>query len=457
MSSMVINGITYSVGSQKTKNHSRAHWYSKQKDPDTGTWGNRKSIDSLAKKLGEIGHIDNKEDAEDILRRAVEAGLVEGDFARLQDPVLSEFLVDYWDFDRSVYLMRENKLNPGSIGKDHAHNSQRNILNHVLPYLPANLKCSQLKRRHVEAVQLAILEKYSVSVWKNTKTALRKPVEELLRQHILVSDPFSGIADMKQSRIPAAPKGALDLEETNLLLSQMRKRKSCCIKRKIYKEGKCVTVVSDILDARVYLAFALSSITGMRESEVLALRTSCIKIYDNGQDVAVLSVRESVGRKAGFKLPKNKRERKVPVPLWLAKELLDFGKTNPWGGELIFYSNTNSDMPVRHTVLCNGFDKEVELFLGARELGFETDAVLSSQAVYDEVMKKGKEIRKNRGITYHSTRRFFDTQSFNLVGGESTRVVMGHSSENMTRLYYVSSDSEILRIGAKTTKIIDPQ
>ena len=457
----------FSIYQLKSNRHRTPKWVVKFKDPDTGRWSPAKSIDVLAKQQGIARSITTREEAEEILYKAEKMGTIgTGTVENTGD--LVEFMLSFWDFDTSVYIARENKLNPDSIGRDHAHNSRNNIRNHVKPYLPEGLKCSQLRREHIEAIQTAILRDNGFSVWKNTRTAMKRPIQELIRTGVLTVDPFFGVPDAKRNRRQEKQKGALTPEETDRLIAQMRWRLSHEVEREVVvrtARREYRTRRTSVINRAVYLAIALSSCTGMRQSEVLSIRTSDIRNPSNGEDSenqAIIGIVRSYGRKAGFKLPKAKEPRKVPVPRWLADELLELGQTNPWGENLIFYSTKKPGIPMTHNILSDGFDMEVDLMFGKEEMErvlgkpLSLTEILSNDALYGKIMEEGKRIRNTREITYHSTRRFFDTQSFELVGGERTRIVIGHKSEAMTQHYHVTTDKQILSVGKETTRLIKP-
>lgn len=463
----------YSLFKFQRKGQKQFYWYVKFKDPETGKLNARLSVDMLSRKLGDkVHHITKRPEAENVVQRAIAYGLNENG-GNAQDILFADYLRNFWDFDNSPYIQLENKLNPNSIGRDHAHTCLRTLEKHAIPLLPKGLKCSQVKTRHIEQIQYSVLKlkMLSVSSWQKILNSLRVPINELRRQRILLDDPLFYLKKIKLSKHKGNPKGCLTYRETQRLLFQMfnnctypkevkfhyKHRQDCERAGQEYDIKRFVT-----LDRRVYLATALGSVAGMRMGEILALRTKNIRFPNFGDDCenqAIVDIVEAYARMAGFKDPKGKKTREVPIPRWLAYALLDFASTNPWNNGLVFYSSKCKDTPFDSKAIGQAFNSELEYLLGVESLeaqGMKVDPENEEQL--KEIMQRGGQLRTQRNITFHSTRHYFDTQSFNSIGGEKTRLVIGHESEQMTQLYYNVTDSEILEIGKQTTRFItNPQ
>ncbi len=79
------------------------------KNDETGKFMSAKSVESLRKRLGdtEHHHITRRSEAESIARRAREAGLDGNE--KIEDPLFIDWLLQFWDFDNSYYIKKENK------------------------------------------------------------------------------------------------------------------------------------------------------------------------------------------------------------------------------------------------------------------------------------------------------------------------------------------------------------
>lgn len=458
--------VIYTLYKLKRNAQNKYYWYVKFKDPETGCYNNRRSIDELSRKLGDsIHHITKKPEAESIVQRAIANGLNDSK-ASGQDPLFVDYLRRFWDFDTSPYIRTENKLNPNSIGRDHANTCLRMLENHAIKLLPNGLRCSQIKTRHIEEIQEAILADCSISVWQKTLQALRTPITELRRKKILLSDPLFDLKKIKAGSHKGNPKGCLTRRETDKLLYQMfnsctygmEVKTHCVHKQGVRARQEYETKRILKLDRRVYLATALASCSGMRMGEILALRTESIRFPNSGDDCenqAIVDIVSAYARLAKFKDPKGKKTREVPIPRWLANDLIAFASTNPWNDGLVFYGTARGNTPFDYKAINKAFNRELALLLGLEDIQEqEGKEPQGSSLDIAAIIRKGEELRKQRNITFHSTRHYFDTQSVNTIGGEKTRLVIGHESEEMTQLYYSVSDDDILEIGTKTTRFI---
>lgn len=395
-----------------------------------------KSIDSLSKRIGYgKNHITKKSEAIEIVRRAIELGFADGTTKRV-DANFVEYCLAFWDFDTSEFISLENRLNINSIGRDYAKLNHSIIVNHVQPVIPKNRKCSQITVDDIEAIQVAVLKHCSAQTWQNVLNALRRPINELRRKHILVNDPIFELRPVKSRSKTVSSVGVLTAREIDKLLFKMYE--DCSTNRlikidSVSRSGNQYNYdKSFALDRRVYLAVALSAVSGMRMGEIRALRASDIRFpnrHDKAEDMAIITICRAYAAKAGFKEPKGKKSRQVPCPRWLAEELIDFSKTNPHGSDLIFYSDSDPDKPLDKKLFWKWFKYECE------QIGIDTE---------------------ERHIVFHSLRHSFDTLAVDSskLDNEKVRIVMGHQSESMTRLYYGQNDDAILSIGEVTTKFV---
>lgn len=115
---------------------------------------------------------------------------------------------------------------------------------------------------------------------------------------------------------------------------------------------------SEAFDPRVYLATTLSVFTGMRQGEIRALKASAIAIINDEQ--GIITVSQSIAVYAGMKSTKGKRERHVPCPRWLCEELIRFASLNPYGTDLVFWSDTSKKNPISSSFISSTFNKIVE-------------------------------------------------------------------------------------------------
>ena len=417
----------YSLSKRKKENGS--FWYVQFKDNETGKYGTAKSIEALAKKLGDNAHhITKRLEAESIARRAIEKGL-DGN-SKTENPLFRDYLEQFWSFDTSEYIKKQNKKKEGSIHKEYAYNMAGYVKNHVTPLLPRGLKCSQVKMKHIEKIQEHCVET-STSLWLNVQKSIAKPIKELQRKGILLSNPLLNLEQYSQDT--NSNVGELTKEETNRLTCQMFN--DChtgykSIEKRGAKNGHLKEVdVQTFLDKRVYLATQLGIKAGMRQGEILALRECDIELppEDSEEENANVNICHSFSKHDGIKGTKSNKPRIAPIPLWLAHELLEWAQTNPHNNGFIFYSDTEPEQPIFATTITKWFNRELE------RIG------ISEQE------------RKERHIVFHSLRHYYITELRNAgVQEEVIRYVTGHSDRKMTDRYDTGEKKE--RVKSIATK-----
>ncbi len=393
-------------------------WYVQFKNNETGKYSTAISIDKLSQKLGDpIHHITKRPEAESIARRAIVAGL-DGN-KKTQDPLFRDYLEGFWNFDTSEYIKKQNRKKEGSNHKAHPRNMASNLKNYVFPLLPRGLKCSQVKMRHIEAIQEHCLET-SKSKWLEVQKSIAKPIKELQRKGILHADPLLNLE--KYSQETKSTVGELTEEETNRLICQMYHDSTTGykgIEKRGAKNGHLKEVkVQCFLDKRVYLATAIGINTGMRQGEILALRECDVVLpaEDSEEQFAIIQIEHSFSKYDGFKSTKSNTPRKNVIPLWLANELIEFAHTNPHkdpqGKNLIFYADNNPDCPIFGTTILKWFYRELE------RIG------ISEQE------------RKERHIVFHSLRHCYISKLRDMqVAEEQIRLLTGHTDIAMTDRY----------------------
>lgn len=446
-------------------------FYVKFVDDETGKQLSPKSVEVLRKKLGisDRHHITKRPEAEYIVQKAIEKGL--DGVSNNIDPLFIDYLLSFWDWEKSPYIERMNAGGQIRVGKDYVSNNAGNIKNHIERFRESytvknllgemitkqgflnDLRCSQLKRTHIKDMQEVIIREKGVNIWANCKRALSVPIKELIRDYTLLIDPMTNIND-----IPVSTKssvGTLTKREMEKLIISMfndvNKGHIFYINRGSKKGTKQVEGTFK-LDNRVYLASVLSAFTGMRKGEILGLKVGAIR-YPNNDDKfeteAIIDVKEAFAKKQGFKTPKNRKTRKVPVPKWLADDLIKFAMTNPKLAEqigqkteknekeiiensLVFYSDY-SNKPYDPKTIDKWFNREL------------------CQIGIDETE------RRNRHLVFHSLRHFFNTEAIALVGADITRVIMGHSDSNaMTERYFNGADDNTILQAGLTIQTLLP-
>ena len=421
--------------SQREKGNKK-YWYVQFKDDDTGKYGTAKSIDTLSRKLGDNPHhITKKPEAYSVALRASEKGLDGND--KTSDILFLDYLAQFWDYDNSFYVKRENAKRANSINRDYVYNMAGCIKNHVVPVLSSfkGLKCSQVKSKHIEKIQERAVAR-SVNIWHSVLRSISVPIRELLKKKVLPVDPLENLETYSVENKSSV--GSLTARETDKLIKQMYEDATTGYTISVRQIGPKKTIVNvDIpvlLDKRVYLAVCLSASTGMRKGEILGLHITDIhypNAEDNAEEMALIDIRNSYARHQGMKSPKSKRDRTVFVPKWLADELVEFAMTNPHENGLVFYSDKMNDRPIDSKVFSVWFNRELT------RIGIDENE------------------RRERHLVFHSLRHYANSEMRTKIGDERTQLIMGHTSTAMTDRYDTEDKAQrVYQIGREVGSII---
>ena len=379
------------------------YWYVCFLDKETGKAGNAKSIDCLKERLGmmDFESVKRKEDAAVIATKALEKGILSSD----ADTILfASWCRDFWDWDKSEYIALRNKLSPGSIGREYAYNMKKNFEKNVEPLLPKDLK--------LEKVTVALLDSIVKALYRSGKssgtveiiiTSFSSPLKEAVRLGKIASNPADRI--LKTQRIERV-RGVLSKEEVAALRSALEEHRS------------------EFLPS-VYYGILLGLCTGMRISEIRALRTEDI-VPSSVEGYSKVIIRHSVAYLSGLKSTKGGYERAALIKTSFADELLSHASPNG----VLFPSPQNRKEYISSPTLRKGFYELLEL------IGI------------------GENARKERNISFHSLRHTFSTLGRDWdISQDDRMLVLGHKSERVNDRYTHSTDDALLRVAVFTDSL----
>jgi integrase len=424
--------------SKKTKNN-KSVWYAHFPDPDNSQKRKVKSVETLRTLLGSMdtSPIKRKTEAIRITQQALDAGIIQ--FEKKNDPLVVDYIKEYWDFDTSDVIRRKNLKKANTISKGYAKNIRGTFIQNALPLFPNNLRISKLKTSHLEKIINTLIDEGSLSLGTiaRVKQAMAVPLKEAYRIGLINDNPMLKVESVPVDR---KEKGILTETELNKLMEMMK----AGAKQGCFNRG-------------VYLACALSTLTGMRQGEIRALHTENIKILDETN--AIITIKESYGAYEQYKIPKGKRERLVPAPSWLCEELVDHAEKSPYETSIVFWSKESSSSPISSSYI------RKELYLCLWDL-FEEIAHCPKEMVQDGdkvdkkgnpiMIRKGEVIRRQRGVDFHSFRHYFVTwmRSCGLLTDGQLRGVVGHQDSSTTDGYTHQTESNLKRIGTITNNIL---
>ena len=360
------------------------------------------SIEKLKLLLGKqvCKRTRNRPEATAIALEALEKGIVSTGRKKNTPLLFSSYILSFWDYENSEYIRMKNLVKANSIGPDYANNMAGTFKKNLLPLIPNGLLLTEVTQELIEGWILDLVKQGKIS--KNTINSVIKSISvaigEAVRRGKLKTDPTANVKYLDTS--DTKEKGIPKKEEVSALLEHMKNHSN----------------------EKIYLATRLAVSSGMRQGEILALRKENIDTSPEG-DIAIVTVKEAIAKKAGFKTTKGKKVRYTPIPKTLATALLEHADKNPWGNGLVFWSTKTKDTPIASSYVRDGYYEAL-------------DAI----GITDEE-------RKRRNIDFHSLRHYYNSMMRGNVEESDLRSVIGHESERMTDHYTHVIEEKLVKIG----------
>lgn len=385
----------------RIKNKERMSFYVMYRDPVTGKRGTKKSIDKLKIKLNfGFEHVTRLEEAINIAQRALDQGLI---FNTKKEITLKKYLLNFFDFDKSPYFTRKILLDKDAISSDYVSTRRNAINKHILPLINDSFLVSDVDIKFLENLQTKLILKKNLSstTINQIMNSLSQALEYSKKDNLL---PYSQSTKVEAIRKNIKVRGILSNEETQNLMNYL---KNCN-------------------DKKTYLAISLALVTGMRSGELRALTTDQIK---NG----TILVDRAYANIAKTKIPKGKKSRLIPCPIYLCSQLKELALLNPnLEDKLVFWSKKKGKVISSHY-----FNTKF------------TKALIDSKTLTKEEIQ-------NRNISFHSLRHMANTLLRGSVDEYILRLTIGHSSEQLSNIYSHIEDSALESIRKAQEKNILP-
>ncbi len=381
------------------------YWYVCFLDKTTGKAKSAKSIDCLKERLGIMGFgtIVRKEDAAIVASKALEKGITDNTNNKI---LFSSWCKDFWSYDTSEYIQLKNSLKANSIGKEYAYNMKKNFEKNVEPLIPKDLKLVD--------ITVAVLDNVVKALYKSEKQSstvgviiysFSLPLKEAVRLNIIKENPMDNILKASGGD---KERGVLTKEEVIALRNKLEEKK-------------------DSLFPSFYYGVLLAIITGMRISEIRAIRTEDVVPTDNPELYKII-IRHSVGYLSGLKSTKGKYERAVLIPSDLAVSLI---------------ANASLD----GVILPSPQNKKSYMSVPALRGAFYS--LLEDISITEEE-------RQKRNISFHSLRHTFSTLGRDFdIPQEDRMLVLGHKTKAVNDRYTHSSDDALERVSKLSLELYE--
>ena len=297
---------------------------------------------------------------------------------------LIEALRNFWDFNNSEYVKK--RIARGFDVKQRNCKEKLGIVNRYWAvYFDAERTVQSLTSKELDEFLLSLrMEKgLSADTVNKTMTAGNMLFEFLIKEELITKNPLNGVERFK---VVSKKRGIPTETEMKQLMD----------------------LDWNWTDKVNKLAFKVASLFGLRAGEISGLQTCDI---DPVADL--LYIRHSWNDTDKLKDTKNGDDRVIPIEHNTALELLSQARRNPNYSDtsFVFWSTKVEGQPMWPS-------------------SFEDDFYLAMQKI-----GISEEQRKERNIVFHSLRHYCATQIAQRTTLEIAMKILGHKTEDMTRLY----------------------
>lgn len=297
---------------------------------------------------------------------------------------LIETLSNFWDFENSEYVKK--RIARGYDIKQRNCKEKLGIVKRYwAKYFDADRTVQSLTSRELDdfLMYLRTEKKLSADTVNKTMTAGNMAFEFLIKEGLITSNPLSSVERFK---VNAKKRGILTETEMKKLME----------------------LNWDWTDSVNKLAFKVAALFGLRAGEI-----SGLQVCDIDANADLLYIRHSWNDTDKLKDTKNGDDRIIPIEHGVALELLMNARRNPDYSDtsFVFWSPKVAGQPMWPS-------------------SFEDDFYIAMQKI-----GISEEQRKERNIVFHSLRHYCATQIAQRASLEIAMKILGHRTEEMTRLY----------------------
>ena len=297
---------------------------------------------------------------------------------------LIETLMNFWDFENSEYVKK--RIARGYDIKQRNCKEKLGIVKRYwVNYFDKTHTVQSLTSRELDdfLMYLRTEKGLSADTVNKTMTAGNMPFEFLVKEGLIKANPMVGVERFK---VTARKRGIPTETEMKQLIA----------------------LDWNWTDSAYKLAFKVAALFGLRAGEI-----SGLQVCDVDAVADLLYIRHSWNDVDKLKDTKNGDDRTIPIEHVVALELLANARRNPEYSDTsyVFWSPKISGQPMWPSSF------EDDFYRAMREIGIS------------------EEQRKERNIVFHSLRHFCATQIAQRASLEIAMKILGHRTEEMTRLY----------------------
>ena len=307
------------------------------------------------------------------------------DNANPSEPIfLIEALTNFWDFENSEYV-KKRQLRGFDIKQRNCKEKLGIVHRYWATYFDADRTVQSLTSRELDEFLLSLRRDRGLSAdtVNKTMTAGNMASEFLIKEGRLEKNPLSGV---ERFRVQSRKRGIPTETEMKQLMD----------------------LDWNWTDSVYKLAFKVAALFGLRAGEISGLQVCDVDAVGD-----LLYIRHSWNDTDKLKDTKNGDDRTIPIEHGVALELLANARRNPSYSDtsFVFWSSKINNQPIWPSSF------EDDFYIAMRKIGIS------------------EEQRKERNIVFHSLRHYCATQIAQRASLEIAMKILGHRTEEMTRLY----------------------
>jgi integrase len=327
----------------------------------------------------------------------------------LGSKVFSDFLIEFWDYDKSPYIQEKLSINQ-HVGKGRIRLATSRIKLYWLPYFKG-LIMEEITRKRLKEFSIYLHKKYSSSLAPRTLKQIMNVGVHALRwaysNEYISNDPTRYLPKYS---IKQKDRGVLTPREAMTLFSL------------------------EWPDEQSFLINLIAMTTGLRIGEIIALHKE-----DIGEKY--ISVEHSYSSLDGLKSTKTDTPRGVPVIPAMREALLKMANKNPHDNGFIFFGPNKDDPSSINRPLFVLKKMLVKMKLGEELESYE---ILEGDSK-EEKQRKRKEKKeaviravnywKKRNVVFHSWRHFYAARMTDKLEARKVMLATGHKNEVVFKGY----------------------
>jgi len=298
--------------------------------------------------------------------------------------LLLDALFNFWDFNNSEYV-KKRQLRGFEIKERNCKEKLGIVHRYWAKYFDADRTIQSLTSKELDDFLLSLRRDYGLAAdtVNKTMTAGNMAFEFLIKEGLLEKNPLTGV---ERFRVQARKRGIPTETEMRQLMA----------------------LDWDWTDSAYKLAFKVAALFGLRAGEISGLQVCDVDVVGD-----LLYIRHSWNDVDKLKSTKNGDDRTIPIEHSVAVELLNNARRNPEYSDtsFVFWSAKVAGQPIWPSSF------EDDFYMAMRKIGIS------------------EEQRKERNIVFHSLRHYCATQIAQRTSLEIAMKILGHKTEEMTRLY----------------------